>query len=650
MSDVRVNSAHAVLSPAQAPGPLDERAPYEAAESVVRVIARLSPRGLSEADVWQMIFSGVGAQERQYVEAIRRTRHSIFYHQMQQLYAFGLEQAPTVDAQQFCDAVGRDYTDHVLDELLPALLQVALTRGGFQSAIMEMVRLHLGRHAGNIYATSIECSDHSIRLAIGYDRPELTGEHLAQHGLDPRECFANSFHFIAGAAQQFAGKTVQDYDPSRFRCDLNTEGGGLSGWMLFPIGRADHFAFDTLVRTLMGYIRELEAGRLSIVQETELETRLITRSPVMQETWDRIRRASLSDEIVLLCGESGTGKSFIARRIHELSLRRDKPFIEVGLTSDVGSENLVQSNLFGHEKGAFTGAVEQKHGLFKLADGGTIFLDEIADASPELQAKLLRVIEQRTFKRLGGVRDLHVDVRIISASNRDLQELVRHGRFREDLFYRLNVIPVQLPALRHRAEDVPALAQLLLSRACRRPGATRRRLTPALAARLQSYAWPGNIRELDHALKHALAMGSGDELVAEDFPPAVRAYLLLSRNGSAAVCEAGTSAGRPTTAAVINQEALRRAIRASDPVAIGSSDAPDRFPAHLAHAKRAYLEALIDELNGDLGLISLFWDHGSEKTLRKLIRDLCLTDRLKAARLNRRRRRRDSLKAAGGEP
>jgi transcriptional regulator with PAS, ATPase and Fis domain len=147
-------------------------------------------------------------------------------------------------------------------------------------------------------------------------------------------------------------------------------------------------------------------------------------------------------------GKTGTGKSHLARRIHLLSKRRDKPFIEVALTSDIGADNLIESELFGHEKGAFTGASEQKQGLFSLADGGTIFLDEIGDATADLQAKLLRVLEMKRFRRLGGVKDLEVDVRVIVATNRDLERAVADGKFRQDLYYRLNVISIRLPALR----------------------------------------------------------------------------------------------------------------------------------------------------------------------------------------------------------
>jgi DNA-binding NtrC family response regulator len=521
--------------------------------------------------------------------------------------------------------VGRDYTERVLGELINPMVQVALARaGGFQAAVVQLVRMHLSRHAGNTYDTSVELHEQSIRLAIRYGQPDPIAAYLQTYGLDPTQCFLRSFHFILGAADAFASRIVDGYDPRALRFELHEQ----DGWIAFPISQGHHFAFDTLSRMLLGYLREIEAGRRSVAQETDLESSLIARSRLMQETWERIRRASLSDEIVLLRGESGTGKSFFARRIHELSRRHDGPFIEVGLTSDIGADNLVQSNLFGHERGAFTGATEQKMGLFSLADGGTIFLDEIGEATPELQAKLLRVMESQTFKRLGGVRDLHVNVRIITATNHDLERLVQDGRFRQDLYYRINVIPIELPALRHRPQDVPVLAQYLLSRIESRADVVEhKRVPPALAARLAEYDWPGNIRELDHALKYAVAMSDGEQLTTEDFPAPVRRHLIKLPAPSTTPDDA-----HPIGATVIDREALRLAIRETAPTSAAARDRPYELPAHIAYAKRIYLATLIEELHGDLGLISLFWDRRSEKTLRQQVRDFELGDRLARAR------------------
>ncbi|MCI0341922.1 MAG: sigma-54 dependent transcriptional regulator, partial [Planctomycetales bacterium] len=395
---------------------------------------------------------------------------------------------------------------------------------------------------------------------------------------------------------------------------------------------------------LVGYVRELEARAHEQVESERRESSLLIGSPKMREVWDRIRRASRSNEIVLLRGESGTGKSFTARKIHDLSPRRERPYVEVGLTSDIGSENMIQSDLFGHEKGAFTGATEAKPGLFQLADGGTIFLDEIGDASSELQAKLLRVLEKGQFKRLGGGRDLQVDVRVIAATNRDLERLVKEGSFRQDLYYRLNVIPIELPPLRERPEDISALAEFLLARALARDKGSRRAFEPGLTGRLRAYAWPGNIRELDHAVKYALAMGDGDTVRLGEFPEVVRTAMgggfVLPLATVAAALPAGPvgpgraapSAAAPPPGELVDVSGLRRVIRGSDPVLAGTHERPWEVPAHIDHAKRLWLATLIEEFAGDLGIIGKFWDRGSEKTLRNLVREYGLAEQLAAAR------------------
>ena len=397
--------------------------------------------------------------------------------------------------------------------------------------------------------------------------------------------------------------------------------------MRFPVKSSERLTSEGIVRKVTRYLERLAPGGESAEEDETLDKDLVAGSEAMVETWDRIRRAGRTNEIVLLRGESGTGKSFIARKLHELSERRDKPFVEVAMTADVGSDNLIQSDLFGHEKGAFTGADAQKDGLFSLADGGTIFLDEIGDASEELQARLLRVIEARTFKRLGGVKDITVDVRIIAATNRDLEKMVEEGTFRRDLYYRLSVIPIELPPLRERPEDIPALVDFLLQRIAS-GGRTREvGLADGLIDDLRSYPWPGNIRELDHALRHAVTMCEGAEITRDDLPASICAFL-EGRGRTGASVLPGPEAGD----SVVNVEALRRAIRSSDPVASGTSGSPHDIPAHLEHAKRAYLEVLIEEFNGDLGLIARFWDRSSEKTILKLIRDCGLEEKLKEAR------------------
>jgi two-component system response regulator HydG len=215
-------------------------------------------------------------------------------------------------------------------------------------------------------------------------------------------------------------------------------------------------------------------------------------------------------------GESGTGKELVASAIHELSPRRDGPFVKVNCGAI--QDTLLESELFGHEKGAFTDAVKRRVGRFELADGGTLFLDEIGDITPAMQVKLLRVLQERTFDRVGGEKPVTVDVRVITATNKDLQAEVAAGRFREDLYYRLSIIPLHLPSLRERRADIPQLAQHFLARLARR---TRSRATgfrdEALAA-LQSYSWPGNVRELENVVEQVLVFAEDPLIGVKDLP------------------------------------------------------------------------------------------------------------------------------------
>jgi DNA-binding NtrC family response regulator len=260
---------------------------------------------------------------------------------------------------------------------------------------------------------------------------------------------------------------------------------------------------------------------------------LIGRSASMEALRRLIAKVAASDSTAMVRGETGTGKELVARSIHQLSPRRDEPFVTVDCASL--QESLLQSELFGHEQGAFTGATRRKHGLFETADGGTVFLDEIADVSPAVQAGLLRVLETSTFRHLGGTREVKVDVRLVAATNRALERLVQDGRFRRDLYFRLNAIHIELPALRQRADDIPVLAAHFVAQYNARYG-TRKAFTRGALDVLARYGWPGNVRQLRHVVDRALVLGDGDAVGPADLPPEVReAAGVLDREHPAAL-------------------------------------------------------------------------------------------------------------------
>ncbi len=261
--------------------------------------------------------------------------------------------------------------------------------------------------------------------------------------------------------------------------------------------------------------REVRSLRATQAQPYSFD-RIVGQSPAILSVKALLQKIAASPaSTVLLTGESGTGKDLAAKAIHYNSARAAKPFMNI--TCSALPESLLESELFGHERGAFTGADRQKRGLFELADGGTVFLDEIGEMVPGLQAKLLRFLEEKTFKRVGGAVDIHVDVRVISATNRHLQDEVRQGKFREDLFYRLNVLPIALPPLRSRAEDIPLLVAFYLdtynTEFKKRVGG----VTPDAMAYLQQYSWPGNVRELRNAVERAMLLAETSTLTLADF-------------------------------------------------------------------------------------------------------------------------------------
>lgn len=277
--------------------------------------------------------------------------------------------------------------------------------------------------------------------------------------------------------------------------------------------------FDIVVRKALereGLKRELELFSEDAGKRYRL---IIGKSEKMKEAVDTARKAATSKATVLLLGESGTGKEVFARAIHNWSERKSHPFVAINC---VGlSKELLESELFGHEKGAFTGADQQKKGKIELANGGTVFLDEIGDVSQELQTKLLRFLQEREFDRVGGIRPIRVDVRIIAATNRDLENAVKEGSFREDLYHRLNVVPVTLAPLRERAEDISILAHHFMDRYAKEAKKTFTEIAADALKQLCAYSWPGNVRELGNVVERAVVLGRGPRLTIKDLPARV---------------------------------------------------------------------------------------------------------------------------------
>jgi two-component system, NtrC family, nitrogen regulation response regulator NtrX len=280
---------------------------------------------------------------------------------------------------------------------------------------------------------------------------------------------------------------------------------------------------DRLLLTLRNALRldRLQRENRELARYWQEELALIGESAPMAALRTLIERAAPSDLPVLILGENGTGKELVARAIHELSPRRGEPFVKMNCAA-VPSE-LVESELFGHEKGAFSGAASQRQGRFEQADGGTLFLDEIGDMPADMQAKLLRVLQDGTLTRVGGTGEIKVDVRLISATNRDLEALLEGGRFREDLYYRLNTLAVRTPALRDRPADVAALASHFVTAACRRNHWKARAVAPDAAELLRQQPWKGNVRELKNVVERALILSDADPLTATDVRAALPA-------------------------------------------------------------------------------------------------------------------------------
>ena len=286
---------------------------------------------------------------------------------------------------------------------------------------------------------------------------------------------------------------------------------------------ADHLQLITAVASIASlvldnvqHLQRLQEENRQLQTEVNLSHEMLGESPRMRAVYELIRRVAPTDSTVLIQGESGTGKELVARAIHASSLRAGGPFVAINCAAI--TETLLESELFGHEKGAFTGATSQKKGKVELANGGTLFLDEVGEFALALQAKLLRVLQEREFERLGATRTQKADIRLVAATNRSLLESVEAGTFRRDLYYRLNVVAVTLPPLRERMEDIPLLADHFVAKASRKCRVRPKPLSAEARACLLNYDWPGNVRELEHAIERAVVLGFAESILPEDFP------------------------------------------------------------------------------------------------------------------------------------
>ncbi|HEV3258595.1 MAG TPA: sigma 54-interacting transcriptional regulator [Gemmataceae bacterium] len=420
---------------------------------------------------------------------------------------------------------------------IPVRLYVPHTEDSLPPTVPTLVYYH----GGGFVAGDLESHDRLLRVLANRGRCIVVS---VAYRLAPENPYSAG-HDDAWAALMWVAAHASDIgaDPQRLAVGGDSSGGLLAAWVAQkaakdgPALRLQLLLYPNLDATTskpswkeLGTDRVLAERERARLQEQNLYLQedikaahnfeqIIGRSPALLDVLDQVGRVAPTDATVLVTGETGTGKELIARAVHSASPRRGKPLIKVNCAALPAG--LVESELFGHEKGAFSGAIARRQGRFELADGGTLFLDEIGELPAEAQVKLLRVLQEREFDRVGGATPIRVDVRVIAATNRDLLKEVQEKRFREDLYYRLNVFPVRLPPLRELQDDIPLLVHFLVNKFAARVGKRLDGVSRATMERLQDYPWPGNVRELENALERAVILAAGPTLeVAPDLLPA----------------------------------------------------------------------------------------------------------------------------------
>ncbi len=419
--------------------------------------------------------------------------------------------------------------------------------GGLLQSLLGLLQSRLEIEKGMISVREEESDDIVVDVSIGYTDEEIRrGKYKVGEGVTGTVVRTGEPMVVPSISREpmFLNRMGADYgnesEDAAFLCvPIKIDGEALGTISIVKrCGPDQSFSRDLGVLTMMSIMiahavnsrrdmrrRESELAQENRMLRIELHSKhmpgnILGNSPAIQELRRKILLAAPTNSTILITGESGTGKELIANAVHEASPRRDGPYIKVNMAAL--PENLIESELFGHERGAFTGAVAQKKGRFELANGGTIFLDEIGDLSQHLQVKILRVIQEKTIERLGGEKTIPLDVRIIAATHRNLEERIETGAFRPDLYYRLNVFPVYSPPLRERKADIMLLADHFLEKFSRGHGKPIRRTSSEAIDLLTAYHWPGNVRELENCIERAVIMSDEDAIRSYHLPPSLQ--------------------------------------------------------------------------------------------------------------------------------